>query len=73
MDLMQQRLAVCAEAWLDCSQSRVGHLIGSRCYYRSIEVKILSKALGHTDVNTTYNINISLKGGADKMHTALYA
>ncbi len=48
------------------------HTFATNCYYRHIDVKILSKILGHSDVNITYNIYISLRGdGFDEMYEAL--
>ena len=48
------------------------HTFATNCYYRNIDVKVLSKILGHSDVNITYNIYISLRGdGFDEMYEAL--
>ena len=48
------------------------HTFATNCYYRNVDVKVLSKILGHSDVNITYNIYISLQGdGFDEMYDAL--
>lgn len=48
------------------------HTFATNCYYKNIDVKVLSKILGHSDVNITYNIYISLRGdGFDEMYDAL--
>lgn len=48
------------------------HTFATNCYYRGVDVKILSKILGHADVNVTYNIYVSLRGdGFDEMYSAL--
>lgn len=40
------------------------HTFATNCYYRGCDVKILSKLLGHADVNITYNTYIHLFGDA---------
>ena len=50
------------------------HMVGfaTNCYYKGIDIKILSKLLGHSDVKITYNIYINLYGdGFDDMYAAL--
>lgn len=48
------------------------HTFATNCYYKGIDVKILSKLLGHADVNSTYNIYIHLYGdGFDEMYASL--
>lgn len=48
------------------------HTFATNCYYKGIDVKILSKLLGHSDVKVTYNTYINLYGdGFDDMYTAL--
>lgn len=48
------------------------HTFATNCYYRGVDIKILSKLLGHADVNITYNIYVSLYGdGFDEMYAAL--
>jgi len=44
----------------------------TNCYHKGIDVKILSRLLGHADVNITYNIYVHLYGdGFDEMYSAL--
>ena len=44
----------------------------TNCYYKGVNVKVLSKLLGHADVNVTYNIYVHLYGdGFDEMYSAL--
>ena len=44
----------------------------TNCYHKGIDVKILSRILGHADVNITYNLYIHLYGdGFDEMYEAL--
>ena len=41
-------------------------------YHKGIDVKILSKLLGHADVNITYNVYVHLYGdGFDEMYAAI--
>ena len=48
------------------------HTFATNCYYKNINIKILSKLLGHSDVKVTYNTYINLYGdGFDDMYTAL--
>ena len=48
------------------------HTFATNCYYKGIDVKILSKLLGHSDVKITYNTYINLYGdGFDDMYAAL--
>lgn len=48
------------------------HTFATNCYYRKVDIKILSKILGHSDVNITYNIYVNLRGdGFDEMYEAL--
>ena len=48
------------------------HTFATNCYHKGIDVKILSKLLGHADVNITYNIYVHLYGdGFDEMYEAL--
>lgn len=63
-----------------CKESRVPyrgahvfrHTFATNCYYKGIDIKILSKLLGHSDVKVTYNTYINLYGdGFDDMYTAL--
>ena len=34
------------------------HTFATNCYYKGVDIKILSRLLGHADVNITYNIYI---------------
>ncbi len=48
------------------------HTFATNCYYKGVDIKILSKLLGHADTNITYNIYVSLYGdGFDEMYNAL--
>jgi len=48
------------------------HTFATNCYYKGMDVKILSKLLGHSDVQVTYNTYIDLYGDAfDEMDKAL--
>ena len=56
-----------------CMQSRTRkHICLTNCYYNGVDVKILSRLLGHADVNITYSIYVHLYGdGFDEMYAAL--
>lgn len=48
------------------------HTFATNCYYKGIDVKVLSKLLGHSSVQVTYNTYINLYGdGFDDMYAAL--
>ena len=48
------------------------HTFATNCYYKGIDIMILSKLLGHSDVKVTYNTYINLYGdGFDDMYAAL--
>ena len=48
------------------------HTFATNCYYKGIDVKILSRLMGHSSVTVTYNTYISLYGdGFDDMYAAL--
>ena len=48
------------------------HTFATNCYYKGMDIKILSRLLGHADVNITYNIYVHLYGdGFDEMYEAL--
>ena len=48
------------------------HTFATNCYHKGIDVKILSKLLGHADVNITYNLYIHLYGdGFEELYSAL--
>ena len=49
------------------------HTFATNCYYKGVDVKILSRLMGHSSVTVTYNTYISLYGdGFDDMFAALY-
>lgn len=55
-----------------CGAHVFRHTFATNCYYKGIDVKILSKLLGHSDVKITYNTYINLYGdGFDDMYAAL--
>lgn len=48
------------------------HTFATNCYYKGVDVKILSRLMGHSSVTVTYNTYISLYGdGFDDMYAAL--
>lgn len=48
------------------------HTFATNCYYKGIDVKILSRLMGHSSVQVTYNVYINLYGdGFDDMYAAL--
>ena len=48
------------------------HTFATNCFHKGIDVKILSRLLGHADVNITYNIYIHLYGdGFEELKSAL--
>lgn len=48
------------------------HTFATNCYYKNVDIKILSRLLGHSDVKVTYNTYINLYGdGFDDMYAAL--
>lgn len=48
------------------------HTFATNCYYRGVDIKILSKLLGHSDTSITYNVYVNLYGDAfDEMFAAL--
>ena len=48
------------------------HTFATNCFYRGCNVKVLSKLLGHADVNITYNTYIHLFGDAiDEMRAVV--
>ena len=71
--LRYQTQQICKNADVEYRGEHVfRHTFATNCYYNNIDVKVLSKILGHSDVNVTYNIYISLKGdGFDEMYDAL--
>lgn len=71
--LRYQTMQLCKNADVEYLGEHVfRHTFATNCYYKHVDVKILSKILGHSDVNITYNIYISLRGdGFDEMYDAL--
>lgn len=71
--LMYQTKKLCREAGVKYSGEHVfRHTFATNCYYKGIDVKILSKLMGHSSVQVTYNIYINLYGdGFDDMYAAL--
>ena len=48
------------------------HTFATNCYYKGVDIKILSRLMGHSSVTVTYNTYISLYGdGFDDMYAAL--
>ena len=68
----QTRIA-CQEAGIEYRGEHVfRHTFATNCYHKGIDVKLLSRLLGHADVNITYNLYIHLYGdGFDEMFSAL--
>lgn len=48
------------------------HTFATNCYYKGIDIKILSRLLGHSDIKVTLNTYVDLYGdGFDTLYTAL--
>lgn len=64
---------MCAETGVPYRGAHVfRHTFATNCYYKGVDVKILSKLLGHSDVKVTYNTYINLYGdGFDDMYAAV--
>jgi len=71
--LRHQTRRLCEEAKVEYRGEHVfRHTFATNCYYKGVDVKILSRLLGHADVNITYNIYIHLYGdGFDELYAAL--
>ena len=71
--LRYQTRKACNEAGIEFRGEHVfRHTFATNCYHKGIDVKILSRLLGHADVNITYNLYIHLYGdGFDEMYEAL--
>ena len=71
--LRYQTRKACTEAGIEYRGEHVfRHTFATNCYHRGIDVKILSRLLGHADVNITYNLYIHLYGdGFDEMYDDL--
>ena len=71
--LRHQTRRLCEEAKVEYRGEHVfRHTFATNCYYKGVNVKVLSKLLGHADINVTYNIYVHLYGdGFDEMYAAL--
>lgn len=71
--LVYQTKKLCREAGVTYYGEHVfRHTFATNCYYKGIDVKILSRLMGHSSVNVTYNTYINLYGdGFDEMYAAL--
>ena len=71
--LTYQTKKLCREARVKYHGEHVfRHTFATNCYYKGIDVKILSRLMGHSSVQVTYNIYINLYGdGFDDMYAAL--
>lgn len=71
--LTYQTKKLCKEARVKYYGEHVfRHTFATNCYYKGIDVKILSRLMGHSSVQITYNIYINLYGdGFDDMYAAL--
>ena len=71
--LTYQTKKLCKEAKVKYHGEHVfRHTFATNCYYKGIDVKILSRLMGHSSVQVTYNIYINLYGdGFDDMYAAL--
>lgn len=71
--LTYQTKKLCREAGVKYHGEHVfRHTFATNCYYKGIDVKILSRLMGHSSVQVTYNIYINLYGdGFDDMYAAL--
>ena len=71
--LRYQTRKACEEAGIEFRGEHVFRpTFATNCYHKGIDVKILSRLLGHADVNITYNLYSHLYGdGFDEMYEAL--
>lgn len=71
--LTYQTKKLCREAGVKYHGEHVfRHTFATNCYYKGIDVKILSRLMGHSSVQVTYNTYINLYGdGFDDMYAAL--
>ena len=71
--LTYQTKKLCREAGVRYYGEHVfRHTFATNCYYKGIDIKILSRMMGHSSVQVTYNIYINLYGdGFDDMYAAL--
>ena len=68
-----QTKCACRDAGIEYRGEHVfRHTFATNCYYKGMDIKILSKLLGHADVNITYNVYVNLYGdGFEEMYDAL--
>ncbi len=71
--LRWQTKCACRDAGIEYRGEPVfRHTFATNCYHKGVDIKILSRLLGHTDVNITYNVYVHLFGdGFDEMYEAL--
>ena len=71
--LMYQTKKLCRECGVKYyGEHAFRHTFATNCYYKGIDVKILSRLMGHSSVQVTYNTYINLYGdGFDDMYAAL--
>ena len=71
--LTYQTKKLCREAGVKYHGEHVfRHTFATNCYYKGIDVKILSRLMGHSSVQVTYNTYVNLYGdGFDDMYAAL--
>lgn len=61
--LRHQTRKLCEEAKAEYRGEHVfRHTFATNCYYKGVNVKVLSKLLGHADIHVTNNIYIHLYG-----------
>lgn len=71
--LLYQTKRLCCESGVKYHGEHVfRHTFATNCYYKGIDIKILSRLMGHSSVQVTYNIYVNLYGdGFDDMYAAL--
>lgn len=71
--LMYQTKKLCREAKVTYhGEHAFRHTFATNCFYKGVNVKILSRLMGHSSVQVTYNTYIHLYGdGFDEMYAAL--
>ena len=71
--LLYQTKKLCRESHVKYYGEHVfRHTFATNCYYKGIDIKILSRLMGHSSVQVTYNIYVNLYGdGFDDMYAAL--
>ena len=71
--LMYQTKKICSEAGVPYyGEHAFRHTFATNCFYKGVNVKILSRLMGHSSVQVTYNTYIHLYGdGFDEMYAAL--